>query len=132
MDGRSVLIYDGDCAFCTKSVDFGFRHFDAWPESVPSQKFTDDQLDELSLSRMAVDAQVWLCLPGEPPLGGAAAVIAILGLQPNWGWRLVSNFARLPLLSCAAHAIYGWVARNRHKMPGASATCELPNGSAQK
>lgn len=125
MDGRALLIFDGDCAFCTQSVDFGLRRFDAWPATLPFQNLSDDELQDLGLNRLQVSEQVWLCLPGEPPLGGARAVTAILGLQPQLGWRLVSGLLRLPLMNCATAATYRWVARNRHRLPGRKPSCEL-------
>lgn len=122
-----MLIFDGDCAFCTRSVEFGARLFVAWPASVPSQSLGDLSLAKLGLDRGKVDAKVWLKLPGKPALGGAAAVTAILRLQPGFGWRALGALGGLPIIKQLAEGVYRLVARNRHRLPGATPACEIDN-----
>lgn len=58
---------------------------------------------------------------------GAAAMNAALGALGGI-YALVAHVYRIPGLKQLEDAVYAWVARNRHRMPGASDACKLPAG----
>ena len=57
---------------------------------------------------------------------GAAAINAALGALGGV-FVLAPLLYRLPGLKQLEDVVYAWVARNRHRMPGASDACQLPN-----
>lgn len=57
---------------------------------------------------------------------GAAAINAALGAFGGV-FYVASLLYRIPGLKQLEDAAYAWVARNRHRMPGASDACKLPN-----
>jgi predicted DCC family thiol-disulfide oxidoreductase YuxK len=56
---------------------------------------------------------------------GAAAINAALAALGGV-FYLASIPYRIPGLTQLEDAVYAWVARNRHRMPGASNACRLP------
>ena len=56
---------------------------------------------------------------------GPDAIARLLGdSQPVW--RVLGGLLRLPPVRALAWPAYRWVARNRHRMPGGTAACSLP------
>lgn len=56
---------------------------------------------------------------------GAAAINAALG-ELGSVFYIASLVYHIPGLKQFEDAVYAWVARNRHRMPGASDACRLP------
>jgi predicted DCC family thiol-disulfide oxidoreductase YuxK len=82
---RPVLVYDGDCGFCTSSVRFAERHIPASAEIIALQ-FAD--LDALGTTRERASREVlWVDRRGRV-YGGAPAVAALL-MDAGGGWRLL-------------------------------------------
>jgi len=117
-----LLVYDGDCAFCTSSVAFSHRWIRARTETVPWQ--TAD-LASLGLTEQQCrDAVQYRDRQGRWTSAGAA-VIALLR-DGRWPWFWLGRVAGLPGLSWAVERAYAWVARNRQRLPGSTPTCQLP------
>ena len=115
---KPTLIYDGDCAFCTRSVSILQR----WAKElvlIPSQSEGALELHP-HLSREKTQSRVYL-LKGKKLYGGAEAVARVLALRPCGGITLVYYFPPLRML---ADALYDWVARHRHQF-GCGDSCAL-------
>jgi predicted DCC family thiol-disulfide oxidoreductase YuxK len=120
-----VLVFDGDCGFCTACVKWGFKNFSVMPESVAFQLAN---LDLLGLSRPEVERAVYLVTP-EKKLAGHLAVAGLLNMQPQFGWRFLGSIMSFWLYSPLFALGYRLVVRFRHLMPGASDQCRLgPKG----
>lgn len=116
-----VLVYDGDCAFCTRSVRFIERRIGRRPLIVAWQR-TD--LEALGLTReMCETAVQWVGLDGEVSSGHRAVARTLI--HGRSGWWVLGRFILLPGVSAVAAVVYRWVARNRHRMPGGTAECVL-------
>lgn len=115
-----TLVFDGDCAFCTACVRWGQRNLKQWPTTVAYQ-FID--VSEHGLTQEQVRTSIWL-LPAKLPANRAVA--AILKQQRNLFWKLLGVLIDLPILRLLSAAAYRLVARNRHRLPGATEACELP------
>ena len=115
-----TLVFDGDCAFCTACVRWGQRNLKQWPTTVAYQ-FID--ISEHGLTQEQVRTSIWL-LPAKLPANRASA--AILKQQRNLFWKLLGVLIDLPILRLLSAAAYRLVARNRHRLPGATEACELP------
>lgn len=119
---RPVLVYDGDCGFCTSSARFLERHVPVRADIVPFQ-FAD--LGELGTTAERAEHEVlWVDRTGRVS-GGADAVGRLL-TDAGGAWRALGVVMRVAPVSWAAHAAYRLIATNRHRMPGGTAACRLP------
>ncbi|MBB6000551.1 thiol-disulfide oxidoreductase DCC family protein [Streptomonospora salina] len=114
-----VLIFDGDCGFCTGSVRLVCRFVEPRLRAVPWQ--TGD-LPPAARTR-AREEVLLLDAAGTRLWGGidAVAVLLLASRRPLWqpaGWLL----RRAPLRAVGG-AAYRWVARNRHRLPGGAPAC---------
>ena len=118
----TVLIFDGDCAFCTSAVLWLGRVLPARPPVEPYQ-WTD--LAAYGLTAADGRSRVWLVTGGRR-YGGAAAVAALLRHQPSPALRMIGWIGTLPPLSWLAELGYRLVARYRHRLPGGTPACRMP------
>ncbi|MDT0345628.1 thiol-disulfide oxidoreductase DCC family protein [Streptomyces litchfieldiae] len=117
-----VLVYDGDCAFCTSSVQFAERRVRPRCEIVPWQ-FAD--LDGLGVTRRRAEHEVLWVTPRGRVYGGARAVAKAL-LSAGGAWAVLGAVLSLPVVRWAAHGAYRIIAVNRHRMPGGTPACAIP------
>jgi predicted DCC family thiol-disulfide oxidoreductase YuxK len=89
-------------------------------------QFTD--IGALGVSAAECDAAVqWV--DGPRRAAGPAAIAALLRTSRLW-WRAAGWVLDTRLGLALTSPVYRWVARNRDRMPGGTATCALP--SAQR
>jgi predicted DCC family thiol-disulfide oxidoreductase YuxK len=120
--GRPLLVYDGDCAFCTRSVLWIQRRIAPAVDFAPWQGL---DLAGLGLTRGQVDKAVQWVGPGGERAAGARAFARVLGRAGRWS-RIGGRLLALPPASWIAAGGYRLVARNRHRMPGGTAACAVP------
>lgn len=138
---QDVLIYDGDCAFCQRCVDWGTRNLAIFPQAL---SYASIQPERYGLGLADVEQSIWL-VDVDAPLerrqrglaqwsGHVAAARILLGqpLKSRFGfvWRALG--VAIILGGPISAAAYRAVARNRHRMPGATAACELPEQDTTK
>ena len=117
-----VLIFDGDCAFCTSSVNWGKRLIKRLPATQPYQ-FAD--LAPLGLTAEQCNQAVqYVDLNGRVH-SGEDAVRAVL-MAAGKGWWVLGALMGLPGIHWLSGVVYRWVARNRQRLPGGTAACALP------
>jgi predicted DCC family thiol-disulfide oxidoreductase YuxK len=118
---RPVLVYDGDCAFCTKCAH-AVERIGPDAEVVPWQ-FAD--LDDLGITEaQATEAVRWVEVDGRVRSGHeaiAASLIAAGGI-----WKLAGRTLLVPGISWFAARVYRLVARNRYRLPGGTPACAMP------
>lgn len=122
MRTRPVLLYDGDCAFCTSSVHAAERLLRPGGEITPWQ-FAD--LDGLGVTRARAEHEVLWVTPVGTVYGGVQAVAKLL-LHTGGAWAVPGALLTLPPLRWVAHGVYRLVADNRDRMPGGTPACALP------
>lgn len=122
MSNRPVLVYDGDCGFCTTCVRFVERRIRPRCTVSPWQ-FTD--LKALGVPQERAEHEVLWITPAGTVYGGAQAVAKLL-MSARGPWSVPGALLTLPPFRQAAHAVYRLVADNRHRMPGGTAACSLP------
>ena len=123
MTGRPLLVFDGDCGFCTSAARFGSRRLGL--DHVEPWQFLD--LDALGLSEeQCRQAVQWVAADGTI-LAAERAVIAALR-HAGGVWRALGTVLGVPGVRHAAGALYRVVAHYRHRMPGGTAACRLPVG----
>ena len=124
---RPVFLYDGDCSFCTTCAQFIERRIPSDAQVIPWQ-FAD--LDALDVTQPeAEEAVVWVDGPRPHPAGPEA--IARLLVDAGSYWRLLGRVLDLPPVRWLAWPVYRLIARNRHRMPGGTAACSLPQAERE-
>ena len=123
-----IFLYDGDCAFCTTSARFIERRIPTTAEVSPWQ-FAD--LDALGVTQDQAEAAVLWVADGEPTVAGPEAIARLLVDGGSW-WRPLGRVLGLAPVRWLAWPIYRWVARNRHRMPGGTAACSLPQAQRDR
>ncbi|MFF0099849.1 thiol-disulfide oxidoreductase DCC family protein [Micromonospora sp. NPDC005257] len=124
----STFVYDGDCAFCTSCAQFIERRVPTGARVVPWQ-FAD--LAALGLTEAECEEAVqWVGAAGSRA-AGPDAVARLLG-DSGPLWRFAGAGLRLAPVRAAAWPAYRWVARNRHRMPGGTAACALPQEARER
>ncbi len=117
-----TLIYDGDCAFCLRCVQWMQKHFTRVPQIVAWQ-----QADLAALGVTAEQCQIavqWVSADSTRVLSAHKAVARVC--KDAGGVFTVAGYAMsLPVVSPIAGVVYRWVARNRQKMPGGTAACAI-------
>jgi len=121
----AVVVYDGDCAFCTWSLDVISRTLPAMPASVDGRRA---DLAPLGLTADDAERAAWLVRVTDAGLeraSGARAFSGMLIRQPKPRFRFAGHLMRLPGVRLAADAAYAVIAANRHRLPHGSATCRV-------
>ncbi|MDE3720903.1 DUF393 domain-containing protein [Nocardiopsis sp. N85] len=118
-----TFLYDDDCGFCKRAVAFARDRLRSRTEFVAWQDF---DLDSVGLTPEQTDEAAWVVYPdGRRFRGGDAVAEVLLHARPLV--RPVGRLMRLPLLRAINRRAYHWVAANRYRLPGGSASCALPS-----
>lgn len=132
---RQTFLFDGDCAFCSSCARFIERHIRT-PVAVVAWQFAD--LDRLGVTE-AQCAEAVQFVRGSPPAPGVTAGPAAIAdlLRASTGaagrllWRPAGWLLGLRPVTALAWPVYRWVARNRHRLPGGTAACQVRPGPRQ-
>jgi predicted DCC family thiol-disulfide oxidoreductase YuxK len=116
-----LLVFDGDCGFCTTSARRGQRwlgldHVEPW-------QFLD--LAALGLTEEECDRAVqWVDTDG----GHCSAEFAVIAALRHAGgvWAVFGRVLAVPGLRHLTGVVYRLVAKYRHKLPGGTPACRLP------
>src|SRR5262249_30075144 len=118
----SLLIFDGDCGFCTASASWLERGLRAPARTVSWQALGEDTLADLGLTvEQARQAAWWvdesgLLYKGDEAIGRSLAA--------SGGWRRTAGLVILaPPLRWLAAPAYGLIAHYRYRLPGATPAC---------
>ncbi len=118
---RPVLVFDGDCAFCTTSARTGQRWLGL--EHVEPWQFLD--LESLQLTQAQCEEAVqWVDADGSVRSAQYAVIASLRHAGRVWG--VLGRLMALPGIHQLSGVVYRWVARNRHRLPGGTPACQLP------
>lgn len=127
--GRPVFLYDGDCSFCTTCAQFIERRIPTSAEVTPWQ-FAD--LDALGVTQAeAEEAVIWVPRGGGATAAGPVAIARLL-VDAGSFWRPLGWVLGLAPVRWVAWPLYRLISRNRHRMPGGTAACSLPQAERDK
>ena len=117
-----VLIYDGDCAFCSSSVRFIERRIRRHPSCQPWQWL---DLGAYGVTREECELAVQF-VDAEARVHSAERGIARILIHGGKGWALIGRVMLVPGIRHIAGIVYRWISKNRHRMPGGTPQCSLP------
>jgi len=112
-----VLLFDGDCGFCSWSISKLEQH---GLLGHPAVSWRSLPRAELPVPAERLSTEVVLIRPGTAPVGGADALAATV-LASRSPVRFAGVLMRGPL----ARAVYRQVARHRYRLPGGSDACAV-------
>ena len=126
---NAVLVFDGDCGFCTSAVNWLERTLPRTPTAVPYQ-WAD--LEAIGLTMQEAAERVWFVTTdreGGHQYGGHLAVAAVLRGQPAIRWKFIGYLLITFPFSLVASIGYALIARYRHRLPGGTPACRMPDES---
>jgi predicted DCC family thiol-disulfide oxidoreductase YuxK len=115
-----VLVFDGDCAFCTGIARWLDERLPQGTGTIPWQWLADPSSYGLTRKALA-SAAYWIDSRGRPHRGHHAAARAMQAM--GGGWSVLGQLIEVPPFSWVAWALYEIVARNRHRLPGPVPAC---------
>lgn len=118
-----MLIYDGDCGFCTTCAEWAQRRLPPGTTVVPWQFAGDLAAYGLTVDDVTT-AAYWVDERGRThraERGVAAALRAMGGV-----WSLAGRALGAAPLRVLAGPAYRLLARYRYRLPGGTAACRLP------
>lgn len=121
MSATGLLIYDGDCGFCTTSAQWYARRAQT-DASIEMWQALD--LNEVGLSAEQTSSSVWFRAADGSLSSGADACAQAMQAVPSL-WKLTGRLLALPGVIHLARIVYPVIAANRHRLPGGTPACEL-------
>lgn len=120
MAGIAVVVYDGDCAFCTSSA----RRLRGWSRGrLDVVAWQEADLRSLGLTAEKCAAAVQFLSPQGYDSGGRAIASALRRCREPY--RSAGRLLDWAPLRPGVEWAYQQVAANRHRLPGATAACRL-------
>jgi predicted DCC family thiol-disulfide oxidoreductase YuxK len=121
---EALLIYDGDCGFCTTVAHDIEHHWHGRAGTRAWQEIGAAGLTAFGLTVEDVTTKVWWVDPDGTRLGGHRAVAR--ALVEAGGWRAVlGRIIGARVMSWPAALGYRLVSRYRHMLPGGTEACRI-------
>lgn len=118
-----ILVFDGDCGFCTASVHL----LESWCR--PAARFVPWQTLDLAahgLTEEQVNKSVqWLPVSADAPIRSGAAAVAQTLLRSRLPWRPIGALMLMPPISWLAAGAYHLISANRYRLPGSTPACAV-------
>jgi predicted DCC family thiol-disulfide oxidoreductase YuxK len=116
-----ILVFDGDCGFCTSSAQWVEEHARTPIRVVPWQRL---DLEMYGLTSAETSAAAWWIDAHGRKFRGHLAVGHAL-LMCGRGWRLLGRLFVAPPFSWLASVVYRVVTRYRYRLPGGTPACRV-------
>ncbi len=127
--GGAVLVYDGDCGFCTAAAAWAARRFRHGEHAQPWQVLGREFFEQHGMTLDDARQAAWWVDGAQHEQGHRAVGRA---LQAGGGLRLVAGWFILHAPSSwLAAGIYRLVARWRYRLPGATPACRVDGRAPQ-
>ncbi len=125
LESSCLLVYDGDCGFCTEVAERFRPHLPSNARAIPWQELPSlaayglQKEDVTSASYWIENGKTYRGADGiARTLQACGGISAVLGIS-----------IRVFPVNMAARAVYFWVARNRDKFPGSTQACQRPSAN---
>jgi predicted DCC family thiol-disulfide oxidoreductase YuxK len=123
-DTGPLLIYDGDCSFCSSSARWLTNRWAGPQRAAAWQHLSAGELEQLGLRLDDVRSAVWWTDPSTRNARGHLAIARALRAAPGWP-SVVGRLLLVPPIRWLGAAAYPLVARWRHLLPGGTPACRL-------
>lgn len=120
--GTRLLIFDGDCGFCTTTANWIVERSSV---AVAAKPYQWTNLEPLGLTLDEAEAKVQLVWD-DVIYSGHKCFGKLLMIQRNPLIRLVGRVVNSKALDGISARAYDWVAKNRHRLPGGTPACKMP------
>jgi predicted DCC family thiol-disulfide oxidoreductase YuxK len=120
-ESADVLIFDGDCGFCTSAANTVVARSSV-PIDAVAWQLTD--VSDFGLAEAQTAARVYFVTGGEA-FGGHLAFAQILLAQRNWALKAGGWLLTAPPFCWLGSIGYTLVARFRHRLPGGTPACAV-------
>ncbi len=119
---QPVLIFDGDCGFCTTTANYIVKRSKT-PILAHAWQLID--VTEYGILQPQAQKRVYVIDEGHA-FGGHEAFAQLLRLQKNPLLTAIAWVMVVPPVCWLSRIAYALVARYRHKLPGGTPACKLP------
>jgi len=119
-----LLVYDGDCSFCSSSARWIAARWQGPEQAVAWQHLSADQLGRLGLTLDDVRCAAWWVDGGGRTSRGHVAIARALRAAPGWP-SVVGRVLLVPPFRWLAAGAYPLIARWRHRLPGGTPACRM-------
>ena len=119
---QPVLIFDGDCGFCTTTANYIVKRSKT-PILAHAWQLID--VTEYGILQPQAQKRVYVIDEGHA-FGGHEAFAQLLRLQKNPLLTAIAWVMVVPPICWLSRIAYALVARYRHKLPGGTPACKLP------
>lgn len=119
-----VLVYDGDCGFCTRSALWIAGRWTAPARIVAWQTLGPDGLAAVGLTETDTRDAAWWIEPDGRRRRGHRAIAAAMAHASGWV-RLTGRLLAVPPCSWLGALVYPLIARYRHRLPGGTPSCRV-------
>ncbi len=130
----ATVIYDGDCAICTRIKEITGRL--DWFGTMRWLPLQSPEAARFGISREQLEASVYLVSESGTTHGWQAAkrilprvpltwLVAAIAVRKQPWMMLAAAVAFSPVGDPAGEAVYGFVARNRYRFPGSTCSTAL-------
>ena len=120
---KPVLIFDGDCGFCTTTANYIVKKSKS-PIVAHAWQLID--VTEYGILQPQAQQRVYMVDNGHA-YGGHEAFAHILRLQKNVLLSAIAFVMVVPPVCWLSRVAYALVAKYRHKLPGGTPACKLPS-----
>jgi predicted DCC family thiol-disulfide oxidoreductase YuxK len=120
----SLLVYDGDCSFCSSSARWIAARWQGPEQAVAWQHLSADQLERLGLSLDDVRCAAWWVDRDGRRSRGHVAIARALRAAPGWP-SIVGRILLIPPFRWIAAGAYPLIAHWRHRLPGGTPACRM-------
>ena len=121
-----LMIFDGDCAFCSSSARVLRK---LTKNNLPIEPYQFLKLSDYDLNEELTSKAVYY-VTSQESYAGAKAIARFL-LDSKTPWALLGFLLNLPVIISIAELVYAWIAKNRHRLPGGTPECSLPRNPSQ-
>jgi predicted DCC family thiol-disulfide oxidoreductase YuxK len=118
----ALLVYDGDCSFCSSSARWITARWQEPQQAVAWQHLSADQLERLGLTLDDVRCAAWWVDPAGRHSRGHVAIARALRAAHGWP-SIVGRILLIPPFRWLAAGAYPLIAHWRHRLPGGTPAC---------
>jgi predicted DCC family thiol-disulfide oxidoreductase YuxK len=123
-DSAPVLVYDGDCSFCTASAEWVAARWEGPASAVAWQSLAPGELERLGLSIDDVRTAAWWIDETGRRSRGHLAIVQALAATSGWS-AVCGRLLLIPPFRWLGAAVYPVLARWRHRLPGGTPACRM-------